>query len=64
MKKKEPITSTAEFAQTVLTAKTPDLEPAIFTQDNFLSALKKVSRRQEKPPAEPGEDKPTEDKPS
>jgi hypothetical protein len=56
MDKKHPITSTEEFAQTVLSARTPQMEPIIFTQSDFLTAMKKVSRKQEEPPPEHGEE--------
>ena len=57
MDKKKPLTSTAEFSQTILTAQTPHVEPgAAFTQAEFLKSLKKASRR--KRPPENGRGKP------
>lgn len=60
MEKRPVLTSTGEFSQIVLNIRTPQVEPTISTRFDFLTVLKKVSRKQEEPPAEPGEEKPKE----
>ncbi|MGD0654667.1 MAG: hypothetical protein ABSA16_10010 [Thermoguttaceae bacterium] len=53
-----PLTSTVEIGKPFLVAQTPQVEPVVFTQVDFIKTLERVRRKQGKPSIKPDQEKP------